>query len=78
MYSAKASDLSPLYTEQNSENDRGLMLISSPLPLNSVMMSDERNFELDPVTYTSRSSSLMRELTISSKPSASCISSRRT
>lgn len=78
MYSDRASDLSPLYAERNSENDRGLTRISSPLPLNSVMTSDERNLELDPVTYTSRLLFLRSELIMASNPSASCISSRRT
>ena len=37
------------YTDMNSANERGWILISSPLPLNSVRMSDDRNFELLPV-----------------------------
>ena len=40
--------------ERYSENESGWTRISSPRPRNSVLMSDDSIFELEPVTYTSR------------------------
>ena len=36
--------------KQNSEKESGYILISSPRPRNSVTMSEDKNFELLPVT----------------------------
>ena len=52
-----------------SLKDNGYTLTSSPLPLNSVRISVDKNFELLPVTYASRFSILVKPFKTFSKPS---------
>lgn len=50
MYSRQSDGMSLSgYAERNSEKDSGRTRTSSPLPRNSVRMSEDRNLELLPV-----------------------------
>ena len=74
-YSFRRSSRFPSFTDVNSWKLRGVILISSPLPLNCVITSLERNFALLPVTYTSALVILRQLFKTSSNSGTSCTSS---
>ena len=53
MYQKDIAELLGISQQYYSEYESGNTFISSPLPLNSLITSDDKNLELLPVTYIS-------------------------